>query len=159
MLFVIKVCILLSAFMVAYLLRVHWINPKILEPRCFLNSNQCVQIDYYQKPNENSLLAYVNPSSFKVWFNGIHFYVYVSKSSTGHQCTTPGYDPAYVLDLKRQAVHNYQCIRSVHDVMQYYTKTPKKTAYIRSANPNAFSAFDIVQYFLNRRLVAPSDTK
>jgi hypothetical protein len=159
MLFAIKVCILVLAFMIAYLLRVYWINPKILEPMCFLNTNQCVQIDYYQKPNENSLLAYVSPSSFRVWFNGIHFYVYVQSASTGQQCTTPGYDPAYIVDTKRQAVQNYQCIRSLDDVMQYYADTPKQSAYIRTASPNDFSAYDVIQYFLKRRLVAPPDMK
>ena len=158
MLFAIKVSILVLAFMVAYLLRIYWINPKVLEPMCLLNTNRCVKIEYYQR--DNSLFAYVTPSAFRIWFNGTTFYVYEVGASTGRLCTDPKYQPAYEVKPKRNAVENYTCIRSIAEVMKYYEGIPKKYVYIRTASPTQFSAFDVIQYFLKHEIIVqPSSSQ
>jgi len=152
MIFPIKVCLLGLAFMVAYLVRIHWVNPKVLEPLCLLNTSTCVKIEYYSR--DNSLFAYVTPSSFRIWFNGTSFYVYDLSASTGRMCTDPNYQPAYEIQLKRNAVQNYSCIRSIKEVMKYYENTPKRYAYVRTGKPGEFSAFDVLRFFVDKEIIA-----
>lgn len=157
MLFPIKVCLLGLAFMVAYLIRIHYVNPKVLEPLCLLNTSKCIKIEYYLR--DNSLFAYVTPSAFQIWFNGTSFYVYDLSASTGRMCSDPNYQPAYEIQLKRSAVQNYSCIRSIKEVMKYYADTPKRYAYVRSPKAQEFSAFDVIRFFVDKQIIALPPSK
>lgn len=151
MLFPIKVTLLVLAFMGAYLVRVYWVRPKILEPSCLLNTDRCVKLVYYQK--DNSVLVFAEPTSYRIWFNGSTFYLYDLSSATGRACTNPDYEPAYEVQPKQSVVQNYTCIRSLKSVLKLYEHSPRKYAYIRMDDPSTFSAFDVIRYLLTNRIV------
>jgi hypothetical protein len=151
MLFPIKVTLLVLAFMGAYLVRVYWVRPKLLEPSCLVQSDRCVKLVYHRK--DNSALVFAEPASFRIWFNGTTFYVYDVSTSTGRRCTDPDYEPAYEVQAKQSAIQNYTCIRSLKSVLKYYEQSPQEYAYIRVEDPLSFSAFDVIRYLLAHRIV------
>jgi hypothetical protein len=151
MLFPIKVTLLVLAFMGAYVLRMYWVRPKLLEPSCLLNTDRCVKLVYYRK--DNSALVFAEPAAFRIWFNGTTFYVYDVASGTGRKCVEADYEPAYEVQPKQSAVQKYACIRSLKSVLKLYEKSPREYAYIRVDDPASFSAFDVIRYLLTHRIV------
>ena len=155
MLFPIKVTLIVLAFMGAYLLRVYWVRPKLLEPSCLLQTDRCVKLVFYRKGN--SALVFAEPTAFRIWFNGTTFYVYDLTAGTGRKCTEADYEPAYEVQPKQSAVQKYACIRSLKSVLQLYKNEPREFAFIRMDDPSSFSAFDVIQYLLTHRIVGLPD--
>jgi hypothetical protein len=148
--FPIKIVLIVAAFMLAYWLRWTVIRPKILEPVCLINSDKCVQLEYFRK--DNSALVTVYPSAYRVWFNGSTFYVYLLQS-TGRTCDDPEYQPAYEVKPTRNVVQNYQCIRSIPNVLKYYEGVQPQRVRFRVPDPSNFSVYDVIQYLIAKRIV------
>lgn len=156
MLFAMKTTILVLAVMSAYVLRMYYVRPKILHPHCLIDTNSCVELEYYTK--ENSAFVIVRPSMYRLWFNGKTFYVY-DVFNTGRTCENPDYQPAYEIQPTQSSIQNYHCVRSIAKVFEYYKDTPKNRDFIRVDNLNDFSVYDVIRYLLNKRIVGlPTET-
>jgi hypothetical protein len=146
----VKVVLLIASIMLAYILRIYYIRPHILEPSCLIDTQNCVQLEYYNR--DNSVFVIVRPSSYRLWFNGQKFFVY-DVFNSGRTCADPDYEPAYEIKPTQNYVDNYTCIRSISKVFEYYKDVPKKTAYIRATDTASYSVFDVIQYLLKERII------
>ena len=146
----IKLCVLILAFMGAYIFHRTIVRPKLLEPHCLVNTNNCAQIEYYKKMN--TVFVIVRPSAYRLWYNGSTFYVY-DISNSGRTCSNPNYQPAYEIKPKMNNVQNYHCIRSFASVFEEYKNVPKRVIFIRSEDPVSFSVFDVIRHLLEEKII------
>jgi hypothetical protein len=145
-----KVVILVVGVMSAYLVRSYLVNPKLLNPSCLNHSDRCVRLEYFRK--QNTVLVYVYPSNWILWFNGDKFFVY-QVGNTGRECNNPDYQPAFEIRPRRRKVEEYTCIRKVKSVEEFYEDVEKKYAYINLTDPSAFSAFDLAEYLVREQIL------
>jgi hypothetical protein len=145
-----KVVVLMVGVMTAYVIRQYWINPKVLTPVCLIDSDRCVRLEYFRR--KNTALVYVFPSNWVLWFNGEKFYVY-QVGNTGRTCTDPNFQPAFEIRPRNRKVDEYTCIRNLKSVQEYYPEASKEYAYFSVPDPNAYSAFDVAQFLIERQII------
>lgn len=142
-----NIIILLLSLMTGYVLYYLLIRPKVLEPLCLVNSEDCARLGY--RTFGNSILINVSLTDYWIWYNGDKIFVYNPPISDLVCKTEMNYEPAYVVDQVTGLPSNYECITRVIDVLKYYDKNGAKeqTIYTKGLNLNKISVLDIILKF------------
>lgn len=132
---IIKFLIVICAVATAYNLYIYIIKPHFFHNICLTDSNTCVRIEYWSYLN--SALIHMQPAGYWIWFNGNKAWIYDS-GLDGRTCEKiPGevgnFSPAYLLNLESGLPHSYQCIETLEEIQDFYTKhnVPKQFIFAR----------------------------
>jgi len=119
---VLRLWVIIAAFLLGIVIVYYFIKPKILEPLGMVNTNRCLKIIY--KTIGNTALIFVEPINRWIWFNDNKVFVYGDFG--GRYCQNPEeYEPVYVLNLSKDASYpgeemGYECVKKLPDVQAYY---------------------------------------
>jgi len=149
-----KIFIIILAILTAYVFYYYIIYRKILYPTCLVDSNTCVQIEYYTI--ENSILFHMLPTGFWIMYDG-NRYAYTLGHNSGKNCIDNiNYDAAYVTDLrsKNREINGYTCIKKLSKLIDEFSRNnEKKFIFYRVENPNEVNIYDVLNFLNKRRII------
>lgn len=129
------------------------VKPWVLEPLCLINSNECMEIEYWTL--ENSVIAHMQPTGYWIWYNGEN--VYVFGEQTGQLCEDPNYEPAYVIDVVKNEILGYECVMPIEDILKYYTSQGSETKYlfkrITQDQWSTFNVYDLINTLIDNNII------
>lgn len=146
----VRLIVIIIAIMSAILFTLYVVEPLVLEPLCFTNTNNCLKISY--QLFENSVLFHMIPTGYWVWFNGKYLYVY--GEPTGQQCEDSAYQVSYVVDTYANKILGYQCTARLEDIQSFYNnqKSDMKYLFMRS-DPEKTNVFNVFNMLLDKGIV------
>jgi len=137
------------------------IVPKVLEPICLSNTENCVALDIYQY--QNTFLAKENISQLWFWYNGTNLYIYGQVTMT---CKDPDYYTpvnVFTLEIKGNDINftpfANQCITKLQTVINYYEitlKIEKKTIYLNKYDNESYTTniYDIIKSMKDNNILS-----
>lgn len=151
--FPVRLCVIIVAIFTAIACVIFMLKPWVYEPMCLVNSNSCLEIQYW--PLHNSVLAHAVPTGYWIWYNGQ--YVYIFGEQTGRTCPNPNFQPVYVIDASENKVLGYQCIQHLDGIRDYYEKygEPKQYTFKRlsDSEKNTFNVFDMLNILIDKDII------
>ena len=158
----VRLWIILIAFLLGLIIVYYFVKPKILEPLCLVNSNNCLKIIY--KNIGDTSLIFVDPINRWFWFNDGKIYVYGEMG--GKYCqNTDEFEPAYVLDATGKGAYpgageGYQCIKKLELVLDYYNLNKGDWNVVmhhiqsdKSVAENVLTVQEIINILLKKRIL------
>lgn len=153
----VRIWTIVIAVLIAFSIAILVIKPFVLEPLCIIDTDKCLQIEYWQY--NTTVLAHIQPTGYWVWFNGENMLIY--GQPTGRLCSDLGYAPAYLYDIRLQKVLGYVCVIDLEQVQSFYKEKNVKAQYIFKKNPSPnFDAYDLLTLFIKDKIIpSPEDYK
>lgn len=112
-LFIIVIAILSAIIFVYYI-----VNPYILEPLSFLDTQNSLKI--YYRTNGNTALVYIDPINRWMFYNDKKLYVFTPQN-TGHLCDKEGFSLAYAIKATDKLDEiGYECIPNISTLIDKY---------------------------------------
>jgi len=121
-----KLVVFVAAIALGYLATKYVIDPYIMTPNCMINNKECLTFKYYADHN-NTVLIYVEPYGYWVWFDGKYAYIYDTVRSINTCSDKDKFDPVYVVkhnSFKWVPVES-KCIKKLDLLKQEYIGTKK----------------------------------
>lgn len=149
--FVKRLWVVITAIVFAWVLFIFLVKPKILEPMCLINTNNCIQIEYQKY--KNSVLIHLLPLGNWIWFDGKNIIVY--GEPTGKVCNDPNYESAYVINTDLQKIEGYICSLKISKVINFYNdkKSKKEYIYKRSKKNKTYNVYDVMNILINKKII------
>ena len=151
---ILKIFIIVIAILSAYVFYNYIVEPHVLDPLCLINTNNCVQIEYYSI--KNSVLINMLPTGYWILYDG-NRYAYTLGHNSGNTCTdNKNFEAAYVTDLqsKVKKIDGYKCIQKLDTLIDYFQKnSSKKYLFYRTKEPNKIDIYDVLNYLNNKKII------
>jgi hypothetical protein len=148
--FLIKLIVLIGAIVLGVLATTKIIEPKILYPNCFTETNSCVGLSFRRK--DNTALIQVYPQNYYLWYNGKYLFVY--GEPTSRSCADTTTDPVYMADLKSGSVMGYGCIAPITEIQKLYEDQAEEYMFYRVADlTQAPDAFQVMKIFFDQGIL------
>ena len=153
--FAIRIWVIVVALFTALVFVVFILKPLVFEPMCLLNSNSCLEIEYWTL--QNSVIAHAIPTGYWIWFNGSN--VYVFGEPTGQICPPENqkFEPAYVVDLQKNEILGYECVMHIEDILTYYQEQGSEKRYVFEHIPkeewDTFNIYDMINVLVDHNVI------
>lgn len=157
-----RLWVILIAFLLGIVIVYYFVKPKILEPLGMVNTNRCLKIIY--KTVGNTALVYVDPINRWFWYNDKKVFVYGDFG--GRYCqNTDEYEPAYVLDVSKEASYpgqgiGYECVKKLSLVKDFYENNEAKWGVVlhcldfsKDLSSQILTTQQIVNILLRKRII------
>ena len=105
---------------------------RMLFSQCLLDTNTCLQLQYYNYGN--SALIQVLPTGYWIYFNGKDAFIYLS---IRNEICEGEYEPVYKMDATTGEPHKMICAESLKNILKYYESKNVKPKRIYKRYPFA----------------------
>lgn len=151
--FPVRLGIIIIALFTALACVIFILKPWVYEPLCLVDSNNCLEIEYWTL--HNSVIAHAVPTGYWIWYNGR--YVYIFGEQTGRTCPNTDFQPVYVIDASENKILGYQCIQHFDGIFDYYKNygEGKKSTFKRLSKfkQKTFNVFDMVNVLIDKDII------
>lgn len=144
-----QIIILILGIAVGFAFTTKVLAPKFLLPKCFLETNSCVSIQYQRM--DNTALIQVYPENYFLWYNGRYLFVY--GEPTTRECPDLATEPVYMADLRSKTVKGYGCITPLEEVRKIYDKSPTEYIFYRPLPNEVPDAFRVMGLLFERGIL------
>ena len=144
---------LIIGILTGYIIYLKFIKDGVLKPLCLLESNRCIQIQYYTI--SGTVLFNMLPTGYWCWYNGHTAYIYGITSGTF--CSNSNFEPAYVIDLNSSTgkPKGYECIQSLKTLKKYYMENGNSDyIFYSSDKPEKTNIYDILNFLNNKNIIS-----
>lgn len=128
---IINIFILITCFAIAYLLVEYLIKPKVLEPLCMINSEDCMEFDYFI--DGNNVLINTKPNGYWIWIENDLGFVYGTQMNN-NRCKDPeSFEPVFRISNNKDDswfINDYKCVQPLTQTLKKFKdKNIKKRTF------------------------------
>ena len=149
----IRLWIIIVAIFTALAFTVFIFKPWVLEPMCLINSNECMEIEYWTLGN--SVIAHMQPTGYWIWYNGESIFVF--GEPTGQLCEDTNFETAYVVDIVKNEILGYECVMHLEDILKYYQAQGSEPKFlfkrITRDQWSTFNIYDLVNVLIDNNII------
>lgn len=145
-----RILIIIIAILTTFVVYFYVVRPYILSPLCLVDSNGCVNMQYYSY--DNSALVQMKNTGLWIWFNGDTAFVY--GQPIGQICKDPTkYQAAYSINTKTGLKQGYKCIVTLGEVLDFYKSKTKPASLVKRADYNTFDIYAMLNLLNNEGII------
>lgn len=148
-----RVIIIVIAIITAIVFVYYIVNPYILEPLSFLDTENSLKIFY--RTNGNTAIVYIEPINHWLFYNDKKLYTFTPEN-TGHLCDKEEFSLAYVMEATDELKEiGYECIPNVNTLLEkYYPQKDWKIVFHKvGTKDSVLTSQQIINILLKKRII------
>ena len=156
---ILRLTIIILAIISAVVFVYYVVNPYLLEPLSFIDTENSLKI--YYRTNGNTALIYIDPINRWLFYNDKKLYTFTPEN-TGHLCDKEGFSLAYVVNATDKLEEiGYECIPNIKNLIEKYYPSKNEDWEVvfhkldinKDIGPQILTSQQIINILLKKRII------